>query len=51
MAGLAAACWASPLPLVMFPEVFVNGGLMTLLVVYRPEWVSSFLEWHYLEGK
>jgi len=39
------------LPLMMFPEAFVNGGLMTLLVAYRPEWVSSFLDRHYLKGK
>lgn len=39
------------LPLMMFPEAFINGGLMTLLVAYRPEWVSSFLDRHYLEGK
>lgn len=39
------------LPLMMFPEAFLNGGLMTLLVVYRPHWVSSFRDSAYLKGK
>ncbi len=26
----------------LFPEAFLNGFIMTLLVIYRPKWVSSF---------
>jgi len=37
--------------LVMFPEAFVTGMLMTLFVVYRPEWVSTFDDSRYLDGK
>jgi uncharacterized membrane protein len=39
------------LPIMMFPEAFSNGGLMTILVVYRPQWVSSFKDEFYLKGK
>ena len=27
------------IPLILFPEGFINGVTMTLLVVYKPEWV------------
>ena len=37
--------------MMLFPEAFTNGFLMTLLVVYRPQWVSSFSDKHYLENK
>ncbi len=33
---------------IMFPEAFLNGAIMTLLVVFRPEWVSSFQDKNYL---
>ena len=39
------------LPIMMFPEAFSNGGLITILVVYRPQWVSSFKDEIYLRGK
>ena len=39
------------LPLMMFPEAFVNGALMTIRVAYRPQWVASFRDQHYLHGK
>jgi uncharacterized membrane protein len=34
--------------LMLFPEGFLNGVVMTLLVVYRPEWVASFDDRSYL---
>lgn len=37
------------LPLVLFPEAFINGALMTLFAVYRPDWVRLFDERWYLE--
>jgi len=37
--------------LLAFPEAFVTGMLMTLFVVYRPQWVSSFSDEHYLKGR
>jgi len=42
--------WAV-LPIMLFPEAFLNGGVMTVLVVFRPEWVSSFSDALYLRGK
>lgn len=35
----------------LFPEAFINGLLMTVLVVYRPQWVSSFSDQRYLHDK
>lgn len=35
----------------LFPEAFINGMLITLLVVYKPHWVSSFSDKRYLQGK
>ncbi len=43
--------YAPILPIMMFPEAFMNGGIMTLLVVFRPEWVSSFNDKRYLRNK
>jgi uncharacterized membrane protein len=39
------------IPLLMFGEAFLNGMAMTLLVVYRPHWVSTFHDRWYLDGK
>lgn len=39
------------LPLLAFPEGFVNGMVMTGLVVLRPEWVATFNDDLYLKGK
>jgi uncharacterized membrane protein len=36
------------LPLVLFPEASVNGALVTLLIVSRPEWVRLYDEAFYL---
>ncbi len=35
----------------LFPEAFINGALMTLLIVYYPEWVGSFNDDKYLRNK
>jgi len=39
------------LPLLMLPEGFVNGTIMTMLSVIRPQWVRSFDDKDYIEGK
>jgi uncharacterized membrane protein len=39
------------LPLLMLPEGFVNGTIMTMLSVLRPQWVRSFDDRDYIEGK
>ncbi len=35
----------------LFPEAFLNGMLITILVVFRPQWVSSFSDKCYINGK
>ncbi|MGE3774912.1 MAG: energy-coupling factor ABC transporter permease [Gammaproteobacteria bacterium] len=37
--------------LIVFPEAFATGGCMTLAVVYRPQWVVSFDDRRYLDGR
>jgi uncharacterized membrane protein len=39
------------LPLLMFGEAFINGGVMTLVVAYRPHWVATFHDSWYVRGK
>ncbi len=41
----------SLLPMMMGPEAFVNGFLMTILVMNKVEWVSTFTDEQYLHGK
>ncbi len=38
-------------PLLLFGEGFLNGALLTLMVVYRPQWVKSFSDKLYLSEK
>ncbi|MES9963180.1 MAG: energy-coupling factor ABC transporter permease [Candidatus Sedimenticola sp. 20ELBAFRAG] len=38
-------------PLMAMPEAFLNGWIMTVLVVYRPNWVYSFSDELYIKGK
>jgi uncharacterized membrane protein len=38
---------AAFLPLVMFPEAFVNGALVSMLIVYQPGWVRLYDERFY----
>jgi uncharacterized membrane protein len=39
------------LPLMIFPEAFINGGVTTVLVGLRPQWVWSFSDEEYLQGR
>jgi len=39
------------LPLMIFPEAFINGGVTTVLVGLRPQWVWSFRDEEYLQGR
>jgi uncharacterized membrane protein len=36
--------------ILMLPEAFINGMLMTVFVAYRPEWVSTFDDQRYLKN-
>lgn len=38
-------------PMMAAPEAFLNGFVMTILIVYRVEWVSTFTDEQYLKGK
>jgi uncharacterized membrane protein len=37
-------------PLMMFPEAFINGLIVTGLVVFKPAWISSFDDEVYLKS-
>jgi uncharacterized membrane protein len=39
------------LPLFMFPEAFITGMLITIFVVYRPDWITTFDDERYIRGK
>jgi uncharacterized membrane protein len=36
-------------PLMLFPEAMLNGMTMTLLIIYKPDWVYTFHDRHYLD--
>lgn len=42
--------YLSILPLMMFPEAFVNGLIVTGLVVFKPTWIPSFDDEVYLRS-
>jgi uncharacterized membrane protein len=44
--GPGTSLWAF-LPLVLFPEAFINGALASMFIVYRPEWVRLYDERFY----
>ncbi len=37
--------------LLVFPEAFLTGAMMTIFVVYRPEWVATFDDNRYLSDR
>ncbi len=39
------------IPLMMFPEGFITGILITMMVAMTPTWVSTFDDVRYLDGK
>lgn len=39
------------LPLIMLPEGFLNGAILTMLTILRPQWVRSFDDRDYIDGK
>lgn len=39
------------LPLLMFPEAFLNGFILTFLVINKPHWLATFSDEEYLKGK
>ncbi len=49
--GSDALYLLSYLPLMALPEALINGMLLALLVTYRPQWVATFDDAYYLQGK
>jgi uncharacterized membrane protein len=39
------------LPMMLAPEAFLNGFVLTILVVNKPQWLASFSDEDYLKGK
>lgn len=39
------------LPLLLFPEGLLNGMLITVLVIFRPEWMRTYLDRDYINNK
>ena len=39
------------LPLMFFPEAVLNGWMASIMVGFRPQWVHSFRDDEYLDGK
>ena len=37
--------------MLMIPEGFVNGELTAILVGYKPQWVRTFRDERYINGK
>jgi len=50
-AGSVQANFVLVLPMLMFGEGFLNGAALSLAVAYRPQWVATFHDRWYLEGK
>ena len=49
--GSSGGDYLQIIPLLMFGEAFLNGMVMTLLIVYKPRWVATFHDQWYLDGK
>lgn len=45
----AGASLIAFLPLVLFPEAFINGAVVAMLIVYRPHWVRLYDERFYAQ--
>lgn len=43
--------YLSVLPLLLFPEALLNGMAITLLVVFKPHWMRTYLDRDYLINK
>ena len=37
------------IPLLIFPEGLLNGMTMTLLIIYKPDWIYTFSDKHYFD--
>ena len=39
------------IPLVIFPEALFNGMIMTILIIYKPDWVYTYHDKFYIDDK
>lgn len=49
--GQLGSEWLRLIPLMIFPEAFINGMVISVLVGLRPQWVWSFRDEEYLKDK
>jgi len=50
-AGLTVGDWLTGVVIIAFGEAFLTGMLVAIFVIYRPQWVVTFTDAEYLEGK
>jgi uncharacterized membrane protein len=50
-AGTIVSNFLLIIPMLMFGEGFINGGIMSLVVAYKPQWVATFHDRWYLRDK
>lgn len=50
-AGTIVSNFLLIIPMLMFGEGFINGGVMSLVVAYKPQWVATFHDRWYLKDK
>ncbi|PLQ00154.1 hypothetical protein [Cupriavidus pauculus] len=50
-AGLTVGDWLTGVVIIAFGEAFLTGMLVAIFVIYRPQWVVTFADAEYLEGK
>lgn len=36
---------------IMYPEAFITGGVISIFVVYKPEWIATFDDRRYLDNR
>jgi uncharacterized membrane protein len=36
---------------IMYPEAFITGAIISIFVIYKPEWISTFDDKRYLENR
>lgn len=36
---------------IMYPEAFITGGVMSVFVIYKPEWIATFDDRRYLHNR
>ena len=50
-AGLTVGDTLTGVVIIAFGEAFLTGMLVAIFVIYRPQWVVTFADADYIEGK